>query len=83
MKKLALAIAFAFAFGVLSLAYGYYRQKKTEPSETPCASCSVSGDVHSVGSSGCSVSCPKGYIPECLPAEFGVRPVAKCRCVRQ
>jgi hypothetical protein len=116
MKKLALAIAFAFAFGVLSLAYGHYRYKKTVPSETPCdscspsknfldvgiiqdrrlwtespflkqadpcRSCSVSGDVHGVGGQSCSISCPKGYIPKCLPAEFGVRPVPKCECRRE
>jgi hypothetical protein len=81
MRKLALAIAFTFAFGVLSLAYGYYRYKKTVPSETSCRSCEVENGGP-VGKQSCSISCPEGYTPHCLPAEFGVRPVPKCYCSR-
>jgi hypothetical protein len=83
MKKLALAIAFTLAFGVLSLAYGYYRYKKTVPVETSCERCDVSSEVYGLGGpQRCSVSCSKGSIPHCLSAEFGVRPVPECYCSR-
>jgi len=47
---------------------------------TECESCSVSSKVNGVGEQSCSVSCPKGSTPVCLPAEFGVRPTPKCYC---